>query len=168
MTEYKVGDKVRFIDESMHANDPDHFPRVGTIGTVKKDNYGGTVAVQWPKGSTKGDDLWACSPCRIELAEAASTRASLLAAAEKCVCHDRETQYGTPENNFGLIARYWTLYLDGRSEPTAKDVGIMLALLKVARIQSGQTKEDNYVDAIGYMACAGEIALKEDENHDNG
>lgn len=164
MTKYKVGDKVRFVDKCAHVNYPFHCPEIGTIGTVRDVGNDEEIWIQWPDGSTSVDDLWACSPFWIELAETPSTRASLLAAAEKCVCHDRESQYGTPENNFGLIASYWTLYLNGCSEPTAKDVGIMLALLKVARIQSGQTKEDNYVDAIGYMACAGEIALKEDED----
>jgi hypothetical protein len=33
----------------------------------------------------------------------------------------------------------------------------MMALLKVARIRSGQIKEDNYIDLIGYAACAGEL-----------
>lgn len=34
----------------------------------------------------------------------------------------------------------------------------MMALLKIARIAGGKFKADSYVDAIGYMACAGEIA----------
>ena len=39
----------------------------------------------------------------------------------------------------------------------------MMALLKIARIAGGRFKTDSYVDAIGYMACAGEIAGKENE-----
>jgi hypothetical protein len=38
---------------------------------------------------------------------------------------------------------------------------MMMALLKIARIASGQTKEDNYVDLCGYAACAGEIAYSQ-------
>lgn len=33
-----------------------------------------------------------------------------------------------------------------------------MALLKIGRITTGNAKEDNYVDACGYMACAAEIA----------
>ena len=87
------------------------------------------------------------------------TRKSILTEAERCVCTDREQQYGSPENNFSLIARLWREYLDCDNPITAHDVAMMMALLKIARIASGQTKEDNYVDLAGYAACAGEIAL---------
>ena len=87
------------------------------------------------------------------------TRKSILAEAEKCVCTDREQQYGGMENNFALIARLWREYLDTNKPITAHDVAMMMALLKVARIASGQIKADNYVDLAGYAACAGEIAL---------
>ena len=86
------------------------------------------------------------------------TRTEILSKAEKCVCGQREEDYGSPENNFSLIARLWREYLDTDMPITAHDVAIMMALLKVARIASGQTKEDNYVDLAGYAACAGEIA----------
>ena len=42
---------------------------------------------------------------------------------------------------------------------SAKDVAMMLALLKVARIKTG-VKGDSYVDLAGYAACAGEIATE--------
>ena len=38
-----------------------------------------------------------------------------------------------------------------------KDVAAMLAMLKIARIASGNAKEDNWVDLAGYAACGGEI-----------
>lgn len=88
------------------------------------------------------------------------TRAEILEAARKCVCGGREQDYGTPENNFSLIASLWTAY-NGR-EYTAKDVAMMLALLKVARISNGD-KADSFVDLAGYAACAGEIATAEVE-----
>lgn len=43
---------------------------------------------------------------------------------------------------------------------TAKDVAMMLALLKVARIHNGD-KMDSFIDLAGYAACAGEIVGKE-------
>lgn len=85
-----------------------------------------------------------------------------MAAAERCVCGDREQDYGSPENNFQTIANLWNDYLNGTGGEEhyfigAKDVAAMLALLKIARIASGHAKEDNWVDLAGYAACGGEI-----------
>ena len=92
-----------------------------------------------------------------------TTRKTILAEAERCVCTDREEEYGNAENNFALIARLWREYLDTDNAITAHDVAIMMALLKIARIATGTFKGDSYVDACGYLACAGEIALKPDD-----
>ena len=91
------------------------------------------------------------------------TRKEILTEAEKCVCTDREQQYGAPESNFSLIARLWREYLDTDNPITAHDVAVMMALLKVARIATGKFKDDSYIDACGYIACAGEIAMAESE-----
>jgi hypothetical protein len=85
------------------------------------------------------------------------TRAEILNNAISCVCTDREAQYGSPENNFGLIAKLWTTYLEQTISP--EDVAMLMSLLKIARIKSGQTKADNYIDLAGYASCAGELAL---------
>ena len=87
-------------------------------------------------------------------------RAEILEAAKKCVCGDREQDYGSPENNFNTIASLWNTYIIACSdiqtiELGAKDVAAMLALLKIARIASGNAKEDNWVDLAGYAACGG-------------
>lgn len=83
-------------------------------------------------------------------------RKTTLEQAEKCVCTDREAQYGSPEDNFNVIARLWAVYTG--YQITAHDVAMMMALLKVARIRSGHNKEDSYVDLAGYAACAAELA----------
>lgn len=84
------------------------------------------------------------------------TRKEFLHRAEECICVDREEQYGSPEDSFGTIAGLWSIYLGREISP--EDVAVMMALLKIARIAGGKFKADSYVDAIGYMACAGEIA----------
>ena len=38
-------------------------------------------------------------------------RADCLDTAKKCVCTDRDRAYGKPEDNFALIAKYWSVYL---------------------------------------------------------
>ena len=84
-------------------------------------------------------------------------RAEILEAARVCVCGEREHDYGTPEDSFALIGKLWTAYM--RVPFTPKDVAMMMALLKVARIKAGD-KEDSFVDLAGYAACAGEIATE--------
>lgn len=88
------------------------------------------------------------------------TRAEILDSAKKCVCEDRESQYGSPEDSFSIIAGFWSLYLEYAISPV--DVAIMMALLKIARIAGGRFKADSYIDACGYIACAGEIAGREE------
>ena len=82
-------------------------------------------------------------------------RAEILETAKRCVCGDREQDYGSPESNFERIAEFWSTYSGYPFD--AKDVAAMLALLKIARISSGHAKADNWVDLAGYAACGGEI-----------
>ena len=88
-------------------------------------------------------------------------RADILDAAKVCVCGGREQDYGTPENNFKLIARLWSAYTGWQI--AAEDVALMMVLLKIARIKAGRGTADCYVDLAGYAACAGEIAKGERE-----
>ena len=81
-------------------------------------------------------------------------RLEVLEEAIKCVS-DREQQYSTPEDNFGMIAELWSVWLGYAVD--ARDVAMMMALLKVARINTGNS-EDSFVDLAGYAACAAELA----------
>lgn len=90
------------------------------------------------------------------------TRADILHAAEKCVCGQREQDYGTPEDNFKAIAELWEAYLNKACTKgvnvrvEAKDVAAMMALLKIARIAAGGGKADSWIDLAGYAACGAE------------
>lgn len=90
------------------------------------------------------------------------TRADILHAAEKCVCGQREQDYGTPEDNFKAIAELWEAYLNKACTRgvnvcvEAKDVAAMMALLKIARIAAGGGKADSWIDLAGYAACGAE------------
>lgn len=88
-------------------------------------------------------------------------RAEILEAAQKCVCGQREQDYGTPEDNFTLIASLWTVYT--HAHISAKDVAVMMALLKIARIKHGD-KADSFIDLAGYAACAGEIGTRHEQS----
>ena len=87
-----------------------------------------------------------------------NTREKILTDAQKIVCKDREKQYGSPEDSFTQIAELWNAYLYPGQTPSlqAKDVGMMMILLKVAR-ESNRHKEDNLIDIAGYAACVGDL-----------
>lgn len=93
------------------------------------------------------------------------TRPEILDTAKKMVCGQRETDYGKPENNFKVIADLWSAYKGQKF--TALDVAIMMALLKIGRISTGTATDDSFVDAAGYIACAGEVVEEERKNADN-
>lgn len=87
-----------------------------------------------------------------------ATRKTILDAAEKCVCRDRQDTHGKPEDSFSAIADLWTAYLDIGRDITPVDVAQMMILLKVGRAKENPKHQDNWVDMAGYAACAGEIA----------
>lgn len=89
-----------------------------------------------------------------------TTRKTILEAAEKCVCHDRQDTHGRPEDSFGAIADLWTAYLNISREITRFDVANMMVLLKIGRAKENPKHADNWVDMAGYAACAGEIAAE--------
>ena len=87
-------------------------------------------------------------------------RAEILDTAKQCVCTDRQSQYGTPEDSFNTIGRLWEDYLSTKGQRVdlkPHDVAAMMALLKIARIATGHGKADNWVDLAGYAACGGEL-----------
>lgn len=90
--------------------------------------------------------------------EETMTRKDILKDAEHCVCGHREEDYGSPEDNFKLIADLWSGYL--KTTVTPVDVAMMMGLLKIARVKGGRMTADSFVDLAGYAACGGEIADK--------
>ncbi|WP_243115149.1 DUF6378 domain-containing protein [Intestinibacillus sp. Marseille-P6563] len=87
------------------------------------------------------------------------TRASILDEAKRCVCGQREQDYGKAEDNFSLIASLWEPYIRTRCVSDGADVCIMpedvamlMALLKIARICSGTGTQDSFVDLAG-LCC---------------
>lgn len=84
--------------------------------------------------------------------------------AEKAL-DGQKKEYGSPENNFRLIASMWEPYIRQRCVGHGADVSIrpedvamLMALLKIARICTGTGTADSFVDLAGYAACGGEIA----------
>jgi hypothetical protein len=75
---------------------------------------------------------------------------------------DRARTHGDKTKNHHNIATLWNAYLRNAEklsvEIDAKDVALMMALLKIGRTQAGSYNLDDYVDLAGYAGVAGEIA----------
>jgi Cdc6-like AAA superfamily ATPase len=82
--------------------------------------------------------------------------------AAELIDNDRKESYGSVRENHENIARFWNAYLESRRDVVAPlealDILHMMALLKIARTQTGDFHSDNWMDAVGYMALAGEVA----------
>ena len=88
----------------------------------------------------------------------------ILKKTEKLVSESRHDKHGDKVINHENIARLWTSYLQNKFKIALvilpEDVACLMTLLKLARTQGGKFNLDNFVDACGYAAIAGEIANK--------
>ena len=91
----------------------------------------------------------------------------ILEKAKKLVSDDREKTHGNKIINHENIARLWSGYLQNKTKLTInflpEDVAQMMVLLKIARTQLGDQNPDDFIDACGYSAIAGEISNKRTE-----
>ena len=94
------------------------------------------------------------------------TRAEILDTAKSMVTGQREQDYGKPEDNFSTIAKLWNGYMEAINfvPLQAEDVAHMMVLFKLGRIITGTGTEDSFIDAAGYIACAGEIVTGDGGN----
>ena len=86
----------------------------------------------------------------------------ILEKTKKLVSESRHDKHGDKVINHENIARLWTGYLVNKFKLNfvilPEDVACLMSLLKIARTQAGKHNLDDYVDACGYAAIAGEIA----------
>lgn len=62
MSEFKIGNYVKFINNEMHSQYPEYFPCYNTIGQIVDiDKNESLYLVLWPKKSTSGNDKWYCN-----------------------------------------------------------------------------------------------------------
>ena len=83
-----------------------------------------------------------------------NVRSAVLKEASELTNGQRQSDYGTPQDNFGCIAQMWSAYLG--HAVSAGDVCYMMTLLKVARLRNGP-HHDSAVDGAGYMALGAEM-----------
>lgn len=76
--------------------------------------------------------------------------------AAKLVLGDRNNSYGTPADDFTEVGLMWTGLLRRHLAPNyvipPEMVALMMVALKIRR-ESHQPKDDNVVDAAGYLLC---------------
>ena len=91
----------------------------------------------------------------------------ILKKTEKLVNDSRAKTHGDKVANHENIARLWSSYLQNKTKLqiiiSPEDVAQLMSLLKIARTQAGEHNIDDYVDAVGYQAIAGEIGSKRSE-----
>ena len=83
---------------------------------------------------------------------------NVLKEANTIIYGDREKTYGHPSRNLETIATMWDAYICSRDlgvdrgRLNAKDVAVMMVLLKAARLANDQEHRDSIVDICGYAA----------------
>ena len=88
-------------------------------------------------------------------------RDEVLEKAEQLVTKERETQHGPAARNAEIIASLWSAYTGQKIRE--HDVWVMLSLMKIARMVSGDERnEDHWVDAVGYLALGVEQCIETD------
>ena len=162
MKNEKIMDAVRMLRQMCaEQTDCDHCPFGRDNGTCKiagiPQSWDSDFGDDHSAGTGKKVGTPTDTPTETDTpTDTPTTRAEILDAAKKIVTGDREKQYGKPEDNFAVIAEFWTTYI---GHPiSSEDVAIMMALLKIARIRSGNYKADSFVDGVGYLSLAAEIA----------
>lgn len=103
---------------------------------------------------TKEAEEFDCGPVRM-------TAGDILRKAASLVEGDRDLLHGNKVESFARIAKSWNWFLSIRADPYSKldgsDVAYLMALLKIARSQSGAYNPDDAIDAAGYLGIAGEL-----------
>lgn len=80
-------------------------------------------------------------------------REDILNLAHQAVA-ERGKNYGKPNENFERIAQMWSSYTNHPFK--LEDVGIMMMLVKVARLMENSHHIDSWVDIAGYSAITAE------------
>ena len=89
------------------------------------------------------------------------TRSEILDTAKQYVTKDRAAQHGDMEANLTTIAKLWSVFLETPIEP--HQVGVMMTLLKIARIKSTPENSDHWIDGCGYLSCGAELIAENPE-----
>lgn len=82
----------------------------------------------------------------------------ILDEAKRLISTDRVRDYGTPKENFGRIAKLWSVILGTPITPA--QVALCMIAIKVTRLMKSDQHKDSWVDIAGYAGCGGEASQK--------
>lgn len=86
-------------------------------------------------------------------------RQQALDEALHIISGDRDAQYGGPEDNFGRIAKMWSVLFE--REFTSEEVAMAFIAVKLSRFVSKYGfQPDTWIDIAGYAACGYEVGEK--------
>lgn len=110
----------------------------------------------------KADALAAEFKAVLEMAVAPpDIKAAVADEAKRIVSGARRAAYGTPEDNFERIARFWQAYFENTGRPeaaiSAADVSPLMRLMKEARLCETPNHYDSFVDLVGYTLTGAEV-----------
>lgn len=97
---------------------------------------------------TRAEKVWA------DLGGTDQNPRALMRQAEDLVYGDRQGAYGHPYDDYSRTAGMWSSFLG--IEITPAQAALMMVLLKISR-ERNRPKDDNIVDAHGYLLCYGRI-----------
>lgn len=93
-------------------------------------------------------------------------REHVFRAAEKIVDGSRQEAYGPATRNFADMAALATAILRPILRPgervTSEQVSRLMIAVKLSRITHSPTKDDHWIDIIGYAALGYEVAVEEE------
>jgi hypothetical protein len=93
------------------------------------------------------------SPCQ--------SRKFLLEEAQRRACSEQYGKSANLDSALGVYSRFLREYLDTDAPITPHDAAIACALQEIAHIQTGTRQTNNYVNALVYLAMAGELSREE-------
>ncbi len=82
----------------------------------------------------------------------------LVAQAIQLVYGERNEDYGHPADDYGRTAGMWSAFLGVNITPY--QAALMMVMVKLSR-EFNRHKDDNIVDAFGYLLVAGRIRERE-------
>ena len=82
-------------------------------------------------------------------------REEALHTAAELIAGNRDKQYGGPEENFGRIAKIWTVLFERPFSES--DVAAAMIAVKMARLVNGGFQADTWIDIAGYAGCGYEV-----------
>lgn len=91
---------------------------------------------------------------------------TLITAAK--IIDERQQQYGSPDSCFTKAVNIANAVIGGEHKYTERELALILHCLKLARMQENTAFEDNYIDAINYLAFAGQFTKNPNQPAESG